>query len=240
EDRDQSLPKDRERGVIGSAEIDANLQELKAETPAEIRNNKKLTDSKPRYEDTDSSTLDSWLHNASIEKVKLEKQHGAQSSSIKLVEQWENGSDTLSHSPDSCVTGHNSERLNSSSAEGGGVKHDSENAGIHVGLAQRRNKSVRFDCDIGASPYSLNSSSSEVTCQEPKSSGYPSDYSVSKPSPYPTPLSLSDDMQTPGTVFPSYIRTKEFEKNPRTRSHNLSPVLTPVENAAQLKKLVAE
>ncbi|KAI7724677.1 hypothetical protein M8C21_004554 [Ambrosia artemisiifolia] len=52
EDRDQSLAKDKERGVIGSAEIDANLQELKAEdqkvswhaTPFEERLEKALSE----------------------------------------------------------------------------------------------------------------------------------------------------------------------------------------------------
>ncbi|KAI3812317.1 hypothetical protein L1987_17024 [Smallanthus sonchifolius] len=252
EDRGQSSPKVRKGGVRGSAAPDISLGELKAEakflkdcgtlpqTPAEIRNNEKLTNSKPQKVDEESSTFHSWIQNASIEKVKPGKQPGPESTSVKLFEEWENGLDSSSHSLDSCVTGNNSERLNSSSAEGGGVKHDLENAATHADLAQRRNKSVRFDCDIDASPFSLNSSSSEVTCQEPESSEYPSDYSVSKPSPYPTPLNLTNDMQTPGTVFPPYLQNKETEKNPRIRSQYVSPVLTPVENAAQFKKLVQE
>ncbi|KAF5754286.1 putative protein JASON [Helianthus annuus] len=252
EDRDRSSPKYGRNGGTGSGDSDINLHELKAEakflkncgtlpqTPAEIRNNKKLTNSKPQNGDTESTTFHSWLQNASIEKVKPEKQPGVQYSPVKLFDKWENRSDSSSHSPDSCVTGHTSERLNSSSAEGGGVKQDLEKAYIHADLAQHRNKSVRFDCETDASPFSLKNSSSEVTSQEPKSAGYPSDYSVSKPSPYPTPLNLTNDMQTPGTVFPSYLHNKEFEKNPRIRSHNVSPVLTPVENAAQLKKLVEE
>ncbi|KAK9052605.1 hypothetical protein SSX86_029235 [Deinandra increscens subsp. villosa] len=251
EDRDQSSP-ERKQSVLGFSAADVDLHELKAEarflkdcgtlpqTPAEIRNNEKLTNSKPQNGDTESSTFHSWLQNSSIEKVKLEKQPGPQSTPVKLFEEWENGSDSSSHSPESCVTGNNSERLNSSSAEAGGVKHDSENADIHADQAQCRNKYVRFDCEIDASSFSLNSSSSEVTCQEPKSSAYPSDYSVSKPSPYPTPLNLTNDMQTPGTIFPSYLHNKEIGKNPRIRSQNVSPVLTPVENAAQLKKLVEE
>ncbi|XP_076883638.1 protein JASON-like [Bidens hawaiensis] len=246
--RDQLSDKDRKHSVAGSAASDINLQELKAEakflkdcgtllhTPADIRNNEKLIYSKSQNGDTDSSTYHSWLQDAGIEKVKLEKQPDSQP--VKLFEEWENGSYTSSHSPDSCVTGHSLERVNSSSAQK--VKHNLENTDVHADLAKCRNKFVRFDCNIEASPYSLNSSSSEVTCQESKPSGYPSDYSFSKPSPYPTPLTLTNDMQTPGTVFSSFLHNKEYQKNPRVRSQPVSPVLTPVENAAQLKKLVDE
>ncbi|KAK1438033.1 hypothetical protein QVD17_03834 [Tagetes erecta] len=245
EGRDESSPKDRKHSVSGSVATDINLQELKAEakflkncgtlpqTPAEIRTYEKLTSSKPQNGDTESPAFHSWLQNAtSIEKIKLQKEPRLESSPVKLFKEWETKSDASSHSPDSCVTGR--------SAEGGGVRHSLENADVHADLAQHRNKSVRFDCDVDASSYSLNSSSSEVTRQEPKSSGYPSDYSVSKPSPYPTPLSLTNDMQTPGTVFPSHLQNKEIERYPRIRSQYVQPVLTPVENAAQLKKLVEE
>lgn len=115
----------------------------------------------------------------------------------------------------SCVTWQNSERV------------------------QRRHLPVRFD-EIDASSYSLNSSSSGVTCQEPKPSGLSGDESVSKPSPYPTPITLTDDVQTSGTVFPSFLHNKEIGKNPRIRSQYVYPVLKPVEKATQLKKLVEE
>ncbi|KAD1001278.1 hypothetical protein E3N88_43434 [Mikania micrantha] len=252
EDRYQSSVTDRKHSVLGSAAPDVTLDELKVEakflkdcgtlpqTPTEIRNIEKLKNSNTQNGDKESSTYHSWLQNANIEKVKLEKQPGTQFTPAKPFEEQENGSDSSSHSPESCVTGHNSERLNSSSAEGSGIKHELGNADSHGDLAQCGNKSVRFDYEIDASSFSLNSSSSEVTCQESKLSGYPSDYSVSKPSPYPTPLSLTNDMQTPGTVFPPYLHNKETEKNQRIRSQYMSSVLTPVENAAQLKKLVEE
>lgn len=154
----------------------------------------------------------------------------------------------------SCLTGQNSERIYSSSAKGRGVRHDIDLADIHADLAQNRiasftpqvpstqcrNKSVRFDCEIDVSSFSSSSASSEVTYQEQKPSGLPGDYSVSKPSPYPTPLTLTNDMQTPGTVFPSYLHNKETGKTPRIRSQYVYPVLNPVENAAQLKELIAK
>ncbi|KAJ9549393.1 hypothetical protein OSB04_021936 [Centaurea solstitialis] len=262
EDRDLSPSKDRKGGVLGSAVADNNLNELKAEaeflkacgtlphTPAEIR---KLKDSEPHNGDAASSAFHSWLQAASIDELKLEKQPDQQPSPIKLFEEWENKSDSSSHSPDSCVTVQNRERLYTSSSGGYGVGHDVKVADVHVtqeqnstasftpsvASMQRRNKSVRFDCEVDASSYST-SCLSEVTCQEPKPSGLPDDYSVSKPSPYPTPHDLTDDMQTPGTVFPSYLHNKAIGKNPRIRSQYVHPVLNPVENAAQLKKLAEE
>ncbi|KAI3728576.1 hypothetical protein L6452_17214 [Arctium lappa] len=262
EDRGISPCEDWKGGVLGSAVLDINSNELKAEakflkacgtlprTPAEIR---KLKDSEPHNGDAESSTFHSWLQAASIEKLKLEKQPDQQPSSIKCFEAWENGSDSSSDSPDSCVTVQDRERLYTSSAGGYGVGHDVKVVDVHatqeqnptasftplVANVQCRNKSVRFDREIDASSFST-SCLSEVTCQEPKPSGSPDDYSVSKPSPYPTPLNVSDDMQTPGTVFPSYLHNKVIGKNPRIRSQYVHPVLNPVENAAQLRKLMEE
>ncbi|XP_024995337.1 protein JASON-like [Cynara cardunculus var. scolymus] len=262
EDRDISPCKDRKGGVLGSAVPDVYSNELKAEakflkacgtlpcTPAEIR---KLKDSEPHNGDAESSTFHSWLQAASIEKLKLEKQPDQQPSPIKLFEEWGNGSDSSSHSPDSCVTVQIRERLYTNSAGGYGVGDNVKLVDVHatqeqnptasftplVASTQCRNKSVRFDREIDASSFST-SCLSEVTCQEPKPYGSPDDYSVSKPSPYPTPLSLTDDMQTPGTVFPSYLHNKAIGKNPRIRSQYVYPVLNPVENAAQLRKLTEE
>ncbi|GKA30105.1 JASON-like protein, partial [Tanacetum coccineum] len=127
-----------------------------------------------------------------------------------------------------CVTGQNSERLFSSSSYVEILDVDTDQK---QNPTASRNKSVRFEGEIDASSYSLNSSSSEVTCEEPNPFGLPSDYSVSKPSPYPTPISLTDDMQTPGTVFPSYVRDKDIRNN---------TLLKPVENADQFKEMMKE
>ncbi|KAG9439478.1 hypothetical protein H6P81_019643 [Aristolochia fimbriata] len=52
-------------------------------------------------------------------------------------------------------------------------------------------------------------------------------------SPYPTPLRLTDDMQTPGTVYPVKTVNSAMGKNPRVRSVYVYPVLNPVENISQ-------
>lgn len=62
---------------------------------------------------------------------------------------------------------------------------------------------------------------------------------MSQPSPYPTPLKLSDEMQTPGTVFPTKLENLPYGKT-RIRSHYVYSVLNPVEGDFQLKELKKE
>lgn len=91
-----------------------------------------------------------------------------------------------------------------------------------------RSKSVRFECDINASPSRTSSGNRGFD-----SSG---NRSVSKSSPYPTPPQLSDEMQTPGTVFPANLEHGKA----RIRSQYVYSVMNPVESAAQLKALKQE
>nr|XP_043608175.1 protein JASON [Erigeron canadensis] len=266
EDRDQVPQKDTKSGVLGSAAHDIDFSELKAEakflkacgtlpqTPAEIRNNEKPTDSGSRNGNTEYPAYHSWLQTASIEKLKLEKQTDQLPSPAKLFEEWENGSDSSSLSPDSCVTGQNSEGLYPSATEGHRVRHDVEINNKHADLGQNptaaftplipetqcRKKSVHFDCDNDAVSISCNSASSAVTCQEPKPSELLGDYSASKPSPCPTLPTLTNDMQTPGTAYPAYLHNKEIGKNTRIRSQYVYSVLNPVENATQFKEMIKE
>lgn len=72
----------------------------------------------------------------------------------------------------------------------------------------KRNKSVRFECDADLS-----------SCDSNNESAY-------KPSPYPTPMKLSDEAQTPGTVYPT---TKEDLPNVRPRLK--SQFVYPINNA---------
>lgn len=61
-------------------------------------------------------------------------------------------------------------------------------------------------------------------------------HSVLKSSPYPTPIKLSDDMQTPGTVFATNMKSLT-KGNGRIRSQYVYTVLNPVENHCQLDEL---
>lgn len=62
-------------------------------------------------------------------------------------------------------------------------------------------------------------------------------HSVMKSSPYPTPIRLSDDMQTPGTVFATNMKSLS-KGNGRIRSQYVHTVLNPIQN--QLDELKEE
>lgn len=99
-----------------------------------------------------------------------------------------------------------------------------------------RNKSVRFDCDLNVS---CSRSSPENVSQNPKRYEATGDRSVSKPSPYPTPLKLSDEMQTPGTVFPTNLENLPHGIT-RIRSQYVNSVLNPVDSDSQWNVLKEE
>lgn len=62
----------------------------------------------------------------------------------------------------------------------------------------------------------------------------------SNDSPYPTPLNLTDEMQTPGTVHPTNQGNIRTRKNGRIRTQYVYPVLKPVENISHWKALREE
>lgn len=113
----------------------------------------------------------------------------------------------------------------------------SESPQISATTAQWRNKSVRFECDSDFSSY--RGSSSEYSGQNLKKAESPGNQSISKPSPYPTPLKLSDEMQTPGTAFPTNFDTFPNGKT-RIRSQYVYPVLNPVDGVSEWNALKEE
>uniref|UniRef100_A0A0A9CD64 Protein JASON n=1 Tax=Arundo donax TaxID=35708 RepID=A0A0A9CD64_ARUDO len=56
-------------------------------------------------------------------------------------------------------------------------------------------------------------------------------------SPFPTPLVLRDDMQTPGTIYTSHRGASMSGKRVRTRKQFIYPVLRPIENSLQRMEL---
>ncbi|CAL5049219.1 unnamed protein product [Urochloa decumbens] len=59
-------------------------------------------------------------------------------------------------------------------------------------------------------------------------------------SPFATPLVLSDDMQTPGTVYTSHRGASMSGKRVQTRKQFIYPVLRPIENRLQQMKLTED
>ncbi|KAL4200834.1 hypothetical protein AMTRI_Chr02g213090 [Amborella trichopoda] len=119
-----------------------------------------------------------------------------------------------------------------------------------VGAMQTKNRSVRFACDevspVLSDKGSISSENSPSKNNEVwTKNSYFEDHKQSQPqianySPYPTPLKLSDEMQTPGTVFPNSHNNLLISKNVRIRSQYVYPVLNPVENLTQWMTLKAD
>ncbi|KAL0320026.1 UNVERIFIED_CONTAM: protein JASON, partial [Sesamum radiatum] len=215
------------------------------ETPVEIRKASRSFLSTQYKEE--SLNFNSWLPNASIEKLKLENQPDESPAPVIISEALGAGSSV--NSPSSCMTdGHNSRRDSVISNASSDIQtvitpidvpddetHSSaissvspEDVATNVPC---KNKSVRFECESD-SPASSSASSS----QRPKQSGSAGKYSVAKVSPYPTPLKLTDEMETPGTVFPAYLNDMAGRQCTRIRSQYVHSFLDPVEYPSQWKE----
>ncbi|KAL0354283.1 UNVERIFIED_CONTAM: protein JASON [Sesamum angustifolium] len=301
EGRRNPLPKE-----LGVRELKDEAKFLKAcgtlpETTIEIRKaSEKWQDIPARIGEEKSSKLISWLPNASIEKLKLEKQSDESPRPVKIHEEWLTGLGSLMDSPSrdglacyayitrhqipldqrttgflidrndilgtlrltnsysvvSCLTDGHMGRVSSSSIQRRDIQNvftalearDSEthsetssiSAGLFAPSVQCKNKSVRFDSESDRSAFSSKGSSSEGASRYSKQSRLGGSRSVTKPSAYPTPLKLTDEMQTPGTVFPAYMNDIGGEKVTKVRSQYVHPVLDPAKNPSQCNELKDE
>ncbi|XAR52813.1 hypothetical protein NMG60_11021090 [Bertholletia excelsa] len=255
EEKDDATSTDKKNFALGTPKDDNEERQLKDEarflkacgtlpaTPAEFR---KASEKFKVHGDSEPLKFHSWLPNASIEKLDLEKLSDQPPTPIKLCEEKE--LDSLEHTPSSCISNwENAGKVCNSSiigSEGDSITDGAKSTASSVTAAlasnmQGRNKSVRFEFHDDAISIS-SSSSSEIAVQNSKQPEPSTNYSVSKPSPYPTPLKITDEMQTPGTVFPAYLDSMANRKNPRVRSQYVYSVHNPVENLSQWKLLKEE
>ncbi|XP_030484862.2 protein JASON isoform X3 [Cannabis sativa] len=186
EDKQDSPCKNRGGSSAGTPEIDKALKDeakfLKAcgtlaQTPIEIRKASSKWNSSPLQDgDSETSKFHSWLPNTSIEKLQLENQIDQPSTPVKLSEERAHTSGSLECTPSSCVSNvQNSGIVSVGSTEGSGAGGSYTAATSHAYQTehvttletpqlsatnvQRRNKSVRFECDSDLS--SSGGSSSE-------------------------------------------------------------------------------
>ncbi|KAB1209666.1 hypothetical protein CJ030_MR6G029209 [Morella rubra] len=224
------------------------------ETPSEIRKATEKLKSSPPYDgDSGPRKFHSWLPNTSIKKLQLENQLDQPPTPVKLCGEWGKGSVSQERTPSSCISSiENTGRTSFSSIEGSGTGCYSTGLRVHGNETENiltsdsplvsatdvkfRNKSVRFDCDLNVS---CSRSSPENVSQNPQKYEATGDRSVSKPSPYPTPLKLSDEMQTPGTVFPTNLENLPHGIT-RIRSQYVNSVLNPVDSDSQWNVLKEE
>ncbi|KAL0327927.1 UNVERIFIED_CONTAM: protein JASON [Sesamum calycinum] len=256
DDIDGSLQKGG--GGLNSLHEELDVRELKdeakflkacgtlLETPVEIRKaSRKFLST--QYKEEESLNFNSWLPSASIEKLKLENQPDESPAPVIISEALGAGSSI--DSPSSCMTdGHNTRRDSVISNASSDIQtvitpidgaYDETHSSAISSVSPEdvatnvpcRNKSVRFECESD-SPASSSASSS----QHPKQSGSAGKYSVAKVSPYPTPLRLTDEMETPGTVFPAYLNDMAGRKCTRIRSQYVHSFLEPVEYPSEWKE----
>ncbi|CAK7346642.1 unnamed protein product [Dovyalis caffra] len=234
--KEESLHGDIENPCLGSPKINKGLRDerlhLKFGKLAKSLKVRLLT-----IKIREPSKFHSWLPNTSMEKFQMDNQTDQPPTPVKLCEEWGKSSVSSEQTPSSCIT--TSEDGESGKRVIKVLANESDNvvAGpswLSATNVQSRNKSVRFECDFDTS--SSTRSSSENSCQVPRKYESPGNLNVSKLSPKPTPLKLSDDMQTPGTVFPANLETLANGKT-TIRSQYVYSVLNPVENASQWKLL---
>ncbi|XP_017244605.1 protein JASON [Daucus carota subsp. sativus] len=250
EERGGSVYDEKKLDVAKSVEQDFDVEGLRDEakflkacgalpaTPAEIR---KSEQSLPNH-DSEDSKFHSWLPDASFQKLNLDMQCNQSPMPANRYDGWVTGSDSLDCTPSSCITSGQNPMWGSASTSDA---TDTANSGMGIQVHgdqttfdQKRNKSMQFHCHSDESSIS-SKGYSEVSCPSLNRSELVGTESLSR-SPYPTPLQLSDDMQTPGTVFPSYIHDMENGKNPRIRSQYVHSLLNPVENSSQWNMLKEE
>lgn len=169
------------------------------------------------------------------EKVDLDGQPFDPSTPVKHCEEGGKRTESLEHTPSSCISNAQS-TLDSTEGIRTGSLHSLDINDKHTAsvspwpsttYTKRTNKSVRFECDTDLS----SCSSSDYGGRHLKKTDSPNE-SAYKPSPYPTPMKLSEEMQTPGTVYPA---TKEYLPNgkPRVKSQFVYPINNTVDDVSQ-------
>ncbi|XP_016580353.2 protein JASON [Capsicum annuum] len=226
------------------------------ETPAEIRKGLAKCKDLSASKGDEPLKFKSWLSDVAVEKLNLDLLPDHPITPIKSNGR-EKQSGSLAHTSSSCTAdGQSDVSLPKNSIHGSGYPQTptsievssnqahrdaaSEVSPASAPSAQYTNKIVRFDCKSDLSAVSSKSTSSASDSEKSKQAEFSGNYYALKNSPYPTPLKLSDEMQTPGTVFPTYLDNIAKGKTARIRSQYVYPVLNPVDRASQLKELSDE
>ncbi|XP_068657208.1 protein JASON-like [Aristolochia californica] len=235
------------------------------QTPVEIR--KRLASEKLEVGDGPSSKFHSWLPGAACKKLNWDEQQSQNPhSSYKLQEEKkEHPVQQISALPEEQSRSFTPELQKMERCSGGSPNRSEEctqaevrsfhgnnnefpsiSSEHPVSRTQCRTKTVRFENDnLGNTDFVSTRSAplksetgNRKKCDSPDSDdGKHKQLVGPRCSPYPTPLRLTDDMQTPGTVYPAKTVNFEIGKNPRVRSLNVYSVLNPVENISQWNAL---
>ncbi|KHN38345.1 protein JASON-like isoform X1 [Glycine soja] len=212
-------------------------------TPVEIRKaSEKLKASPAPDKDSEHSRFHCWLPNTSVEKLQLDVQPFDPPTPINLCQKLGNSMDSFEHTPISFISkaqDTEEDSVDYMEKSWSGNLHTADRSERNVALVsallatntQRKNKSVRFESETDLATYG--SSSDNRHMKENKS---PNNQSAYKPSPYPTPLKLFDEMQTPGTVYPASLEELHTGRA-QVRSQFVYPTNKPGDNALRCKIL---
>ncbi|KAF8412739.1 hypothetical protein HHK36_000708 [Tetracentron sinense] len=226
------------------------------QTPAEIQKTsvkaKDLNDG-----DSEGSKFHSWLLSTSIKKLHWEEQPDqVPAPTVKFCELLGKEPGSPKRTPSSCTSEGKNTRRFTRSPENNGVETLDTTIKIHINqldnstfssltprvpaATSHKNKCVRFECESDVAFLPSRIYTTEAARQSLKQSDSATSCDELKSSPYPTPLKLTDEMQTPGTVYPANLENLTNGKNVRIRSQYVYPVLNPVENFCQWKALKEE
>ncbi|CAN0897450.1 Protein JASON [Linum grandiflorum] len=222
------------------------------ETPGELREASEKLKSPPLADDGSAhSKFHSWMPNSCSKKLLADMEADEHSTTpMKSFEESRRDSISSDQAPNSCIShAQNSGNISMCSTEDSerrnmkaAVKLEEEDIDdassatpfVTATKSQLRNKSVHFQSDFGTS--SSEGTASGSSGQDLKNSDRFGDFSISKLSTRPTPLKISGEMQTPGTVFPVNVDSSGYGKT-KVRSQYVCSVLHPIENASQWKEL---
>ncbi|VFQ70458.1 unnamed protein product [Cuscuta campestris] len=244
----EAMAKEKHDNVISAHELD--ITELKhqakflkacgtlPETPVEVlKLSKECEDSSSQNGALFPSDHNSWLPDMSIVNQTLHSHPEQPLTPSKNCDKLMEGSVSALVTPASCMKDVGNSTGSSSSIHGSpSIEINLDQADIYsdpsvspviLPSSTRINKSVRFEVDSYPS-VSAKAFSSKLARLKPHHS------------PYPTPLKLTDDMQTPGTIFPSYTKDMPNVKVPRFRCQYVGSTLNLAEKESQLKGLVGE
>ncbi|CAH8339870.1 unnamed protein product [Eruca vesicaria subsp. sativa] len=227
---------DKERFDLDSIRIDKGLKDearfLKAcgtipETPIEIRKASLKLRSPTQH--SGSSHFHSWISSSSALGFHVDESP----TPMKACEEVERPSFTSEQTPSRGSTHvRDNARITSAFKDadevgsmGTAVKGDLDRSARPM-LTAGKTKSVRFECDLEQSQSS--NSSENSSSRKPQMGGGKISFTLSSPN--PTPLKLSDEMQTPGTIYPANMESAG-KGRPRIRSQFVHSVSNLIENA---------
>ncbi|XP_058788273.1 protein JASON-like [Vicia villosa] len=189
-------------------------------TPDEIRKTSgKLKVSPSCSDDSGPPKFRSWLLDSSAQNVPTEVLPFNPPTPKKQCEELGERTDYSDLTPSSCISNANNTQCYQDSTEGSGTGSCHPTDGTQ--MSKGRNKSVHFECETDIS-----------SCESVAYGGW---HMKKTDSPNPTPMVLSEEMQTPGTVYPATL--KDLPNDKLVKSQFVYPNSSVAEDVSKRKIL---